>query len=199
MKAGEILSQMKKHAPFTAAGTASGLLIMAILAASGVSRDLSEKLFWTLHPLHVLVSAQVTAAMYRRRGRRNPLLVLLVGYVGSVGIATLSDSLIPFAGEWLLGLPGRDIHLGFNEKRHSVHPLAAAGVVLARYLPATRVPHGVHVFLSTWASLFHMTMAMTGPVATASAVLVAGFLFLAVWVPCCTSDIVFPLLWTGKK
>ena len=27
---------------------------------------------------------------------------------------------------------------------------------------------------------------------------IALFLFLAVWIPCCTSDIVFPLLFTKK-
>lgn len=38
-----------------------------------------------------------------------------------------------------------------------------------------------------------------GPVVSlADGALIAVFLFLAVWLPCCTSDIVFPLLFTPK-
>lgn len=33
-------------------------------------------------------------------------------------------------------------------------------------------------------------------VGTATGIVIAAFLFVAVWMPCCTSDIVFPLLFT---
>ena len=39
-------------------------------------------------------------------------------------------------------------------------------------------------------------MAMGDALAPLTIVLVGVFLFLAVWLPCCTSDIVFPLLFT---
>jgi len=48
--------------------------------------------------------------------------------------------------------------------------------------------------LSTWASLFHMTLAMEGSLTLSTGALIGLFLFLAVWVPCCASDIAFPLL-----
>ncbi|NLE41700.1 MAG: class I SAM-dependent methyltransferase, partial [Lentisphaerae bacterium] len=52
-----------------------------------------------------------------------------------------------------------------------------------------------HVLLSTWASLFHMMAAMGGgEIGATTIVLMGAFLFLAVWLPCCTSDIVFPLV-----
>jgi len=43
-----------------------------------------------------------------------------------------------------------------------------------------------------------MTMAMAMGVSVQAYGAVAIFLFLAVWLPCCTSDIVFPLLLTKK-
>ncbi|MCK5559009.1 MAG: hypothetical protein KAJ51_00385, partial [Thermoplasmata archaeon] len=73
---------------------------------------------------------------------------------------------------------------------------AILGIFVAYFWPKTRFPHAGHVFLSTWASLFHMTMALSGRVAPLGIIVISLFLFLAVWIPCCTSDIVFPLLFT---
>ena len=193
-----ILSQLKKHAPFTALGTASGILLVALFTFGKVPRNVSETLFWGLHPLHVLLSAHVTAAMYRLNGRRNLFRTILIGYIGSIGIATLSDSLIPFAGEWLLNFPHRELRIGFIEKWWLVNPLAFAGIAMAWFLPRTRFPHAGHVFISTWASMFHMITAMNAIESPAVIAASGVFLFLSVWIPCCTSDIIFPLLWTVR-
>ncbi|HON58306.1 MAG TPA: hypothetical protein P5040_02825 [Smithella sp.] len=195
MKVGVIAAELKIHAPFTAFGTVTGIIIMAAFIQFKVSREISSGLFWTLHPLHVLVSALVTTAMYRLHSSGGIWRTFIIGYVGSVGIATLSDSLIPFAGEWLLNMPHRGVHLGFIEKWWLVNPLAFAGIALGYLHPKTKFSHATHVFLSTWASLFHIMMALGTSIDVVTAILVAVFLFLAVWVPCCTSDIVFPLLW----
>jgi len=194
-----ILVQLSAHAPFTALGAASGILLMIVLNRTEVPRPVSETLFWTLHPLHVLVSALVTTAMYRLHEKGGWAKTLLIGYLGSVGIATLSDSLIPYAGEWLLGLPNRGLHLGFIEKWWLVNPLALGGIVLAFAWPRTRFPHAFHMFLSTWASLFHIQMALGADPGIGQLAAIAVFLFLAVWIPCCTSDIVFPLLWVKGR
>lgn len=56
-----------------------------------------------------------------------------------------------------------------------------------------------HVLISTWASVFHVLMAIGKDVSIVAYIAVLVFLFLAVWVPCCVSDIVFPLLFVKKK
>ena len=198
MKADIIAQELKLHAPFTTFGTVTGIIIMALFVHLSVSRDVSSVLFWTLHPLHVLFSALVTTAMYRLHSEGGIWRALIIGYFGSIGIATISDSLIPFAGEWLLDLPYRGFHLGFIEKWWLVNPLAFAGIALGYVYPKTKVTHAGHVFLSTWASLFHILMALGTSVDVVTTILIAVFLFLAVWIPCCTSDIVFPLLWIKK-
>lgn len=203
MKASVIAAELKIHAPFTAFGTVTGIIIMAAFIQFKVSSEISSGLFWTLHPLHVLVSALVTTAMYRLHSNGKFWNTIMIGYIGSIGIATLSDSLIPFAGEWLLELPHRSVHLGFIEKWWLINPLAFVGIAIGYLYPTTKFSHASHVFLSTWASLFHIMMAMGTTIDVVTAILVAVFLFLAVWIPCCTSDIVFPLLWiknnTGEK
>lgn len=195
---GAVWRELRAHMPFTALGTVSGVLLLSVLVWTRAPRSLSTALFWTLHPLHVLLSAWVTTAMFRRHRGHGLWGTVAIGYFGSVGIATLSDCLLPFAGEWLLALPHRGLHLGFIEKWWLVNPLAGVGILIGFLWPHTKFSHAGHVFVSTWASLFHITMALGPVVSLAQGMLIAGFLFLAVWLPCCTSDIVFPLLFTPK-
>jgi hypothetical protein len=191
---GTIGHELKHHAPFTTLGALSGIAIMGVLIWADAPRSFSTGLFWSLHPLHVFLSALVTAGMYRLHSKGKVAATIAVGYVGSIGIATLSDCIIPYLGESLLDLPNRGIHFGFIEKWWLVNPLAVAGIALACFWPKTKIPHAGHVLLSTWASLFHMTMALGEEITVIATAVILLFLFLAVWIPCCTSDIVFPLL-----
>ncbi len=194
-----ITRELKEHIPFTLLGTLGGAGIMLLFIGVRPLNRFSAPLFWGLHPVHVLLSALVTAGMYRLHSKGGLLATIIIGYVGSIGIATLSDCLIPFAGEWMLGLPHRHQHIGFIEKWWLVNPLALIGIALAYLRPTTKFPHGGHVLLSTGASLFHMMMAMGNEVPLHTLLLIPVFLFLAVWIPCCTSDIVFPLLFARRK
>ena len=190
--------ELKSHAPFSILGAVLGLGILVFMVLARVPHSVSQGLFGTLHPAHVFFSAVVTTAMYRLHGRGRLLPALIIGYVGSVGIGTLSDCVIPFFGERLLGMEHAHAHIGFIELWWLVNPLAFLGVGVALIWPRTKVPHAGHVLLSTWASLFHMTMAHgpDQPLNAATVLLVPVFLFIAVWVPCCTSDIAFPLLFS---
>ncbi|MCK5534889.1 hypothetical protein KAI68_07205 [bacterium] len=189
-----IFKELKHHAPFTSLGAFSGIIIMLLF--QNISDDTSFNLFYLLHPLHVLLSAFATVSMYKLHtpGKHKFWTLVFIGYLGSIGIATLSDCLIPYLGETLLDMPHRHLHLGFIEKWYMVNPLAFLGILLAHFKPSTTFPHFGHVLLSTWASLFHIIMAIGEPLSWVSYTIVFFFLFLAVWIPCCTSDIIFPLL-----
>lgn len=186
--------ELTHHVPFTAASSAAGVALVIALLHSPLPAAAYTRGFQTLHPLHVLLSAWATTAMYRRHGGRGWWRLLLVGYLGAVGIATLSDCVIPFAAEWLLQLPRRGLHLGFIEHAWLVNPLALAGIAAGAVRANTRFSHAGHVLLSTSASLLHVAMALGAPPGWRLAPLLVVFLFLAVWVPCCTSDIVFPMV-----
>lgn len=187
-----IASELRRHVPFTASGAVSGIVIMAIVIVANVPSSVSETIFYTLHPLHVVLSALVTTAVYKQYGRGKLWVAILIGYTGSIGIATLSDSIIPYLGGALLGAEMK-FHVGFIEKWWLVNPLALLGIAIGYLRPATKFPHFGHVLLSTWASLFYFTafgVARWIPLLP----FVFLFLFLAVWLPCCVSDIVYPLL-----
>ena len=194
----KVARELRTHAPFTMLGAAAGIVLVWIIVRYSVPRQVSETMFWIFHPLHVYLSALTTAAMFRLHGNRGFWPMLCVGYVGSIGIATVSDSLIPYLAEWILDLPHRELHIGCAVKWWLVNPMALAGILTARMRPSTRFPHAGHVFLSTGASLFHVAMALGTTLDPASYMLITVFLFLAVWIPCCTSDIVFPLLFARR-
>ncbi|MCF7708111.1 MAG: hypothetical protein K9N52_04340 [Verrucomicrobia bacterium] len=203
-----IIKELKHHAPFTAFGALTGVLVFVV--SIYIPKDISYNIFYILHPMHVVLSAMVTASIYRMhtcdrfcgkciKCSCNLWMLLLIGYIGSIGIATLSDSLIPYLAEVLLDMPNREVHLGFIEKWWLVNPLAIAGVFLAYFGASTKIPHGGHVLLSTWASLFHIIMAAGESLSWMAYAMVFVFLFIAVWTPCCLSDIVFPLLFVRQN
>lgn len=197
-----IADELKRHAPFTASGAATGIIPMVIIAFTDALPQFSQvsyTVFYTLHPIHVALSALVTTAIYKKYGGGSIWKVILIGYFGSIGIATLSDSIIPYLGETLLGLENRGIHIGFIEEPLLTNSAAFVGIAIGYRKPATKFPHYGHVLLSTWASLFHIIMALGTTVNWIIFPTIFAFLFLAVLLPVCTSDIVFPLLFVKKK
>jgi hypothetical protein len=193
-----IIKELKNHLPFTLFGAITGIILMILFYK--IPFKIAYDIFYVLHPIHVVLSALVTASMYKIYAKKvNLLILILIGYIGSIGIATLSDSIIPYIGELLLNLPNKGIHIGFIEKWWLVNPLAFLGIAIAYFNPKTRFPHAGHVLLSTWASLFHIILALGGTIKLTSIMIVFIFLFIAVLIPCCLSDIVFPLLFVKNR
>lgn len=223
-KAKHIAAELKGHVPFTLFGALLGIFFMLVFRR--VSGSGSHRLFAVFHPGHVVLSAMVTASMFKlHAAKKRFLLILIVGYFGSVGVATLSDIVIPHIGAELLGLnipthgelhegnSGGDedeghsgyedvehedgIHLGFIEEWYIVNPAALLGVLIAFLLPRTKFPHAGHVLISTWASSSYLLMNMQSDLTVSAALGIFATLFIAIWVPCCISDIVFPLLFVA--
>ncbi|MFQ6036940.1 MAG: hypothetical protein ACE5NM_13960, partial [Sedimentisphaerales bacterium] len=165
-----ILTELKAHAPFTLFGAFTGIVCMLLF--KNLQQQVSRRIFYVFHPAHVVLSALVTASMFELHTKRPRFfVVLLIGLFGSLGIATLSDSLIPYIGEFLLGMHvhvhehvgfAERAHIGFIEEWQIIIPAAIAGILIAYFKPKTKVPHAGHVLLSTWASSFHVIMAMGG-------------------------------------
>ncbi len=202
-----IALELAEHTPFTIVGAVIGIIIMVIIQFANTPGDVSEALFYTFHPLHIVFSALVTTALYRKQKGSRPWLIIIVGYTGSIGIATLSDAIIPYLGGNTLNI-AMEFHLPFLETEIMpyigipewmiVNAAAVIGITIGYFKPATKLPHMGHVLLSTWASLFSFTafgVADWIPVLP----FVFLFLFFAVWLPCCVSDIIYPLLWVREK
>jgi hypothetical protein len=225
-----IAKELRNHAPFTLFGAATGIVCMLLFKNAGT--ETNHRLFLVFHPAHVILSAIVTASLFRIYEKKAGFLkILIIGYLGAIGVATLSDCILPFFGESLLGVAipvhgdlhshdeadahhaegpahaaeseenhpvengvWKRMHLGFIEDWYIVNPAAILGIIIAWFYPRTRFPHAGHVLVSTWASSFHVLMNTHRDLTPMMLVGVFVVLFIAVWLPCCISDIVFPLL-----
>ena len=209
--------ELKGHLPFTLFGALLGIAFMLILR--NVGQVDSHVMFAFFHPAHVVLSAMVTASMFKLHAfKKRLVLMLVVGYLGSIGIATVSDVVIPHFGAELLGLhipthaelyeheePSdhgdikeqhveHRIYLGFIEEWYIVNPAALLGILIAWFLPRTKFPHAGHVLISTWASSSYLLMNIESAMTIAIGLGIFAILFIATWLPCCISDIIFPLL-----
>jgi hypothetical protein len=219
-KAKHILVELKGHAPFTLLGAVLGIGFMLLFR--NISSGGRHTLFEIFHPAHVVLSAIVAASMFRLHAEKKRfVLVLAVGYFAAIGIATLSDIIIPHIGTELLGLnipqhsqihesetgsPEEEhtaesdeheehgLHLGFIEDWYIVNPAALLGIFIAYFLPRTKIPHAGHILISTWASSSYLLMTVQSEITIAAAAGILATLFIATWFPCCLGDIVFPLL-----
>ena len=191
-----IVKELKEHAPFTALGALTGIIITVIIVLGNVPSYVSNTIFHTLHPLHVLLSALVTTSMYMRYRKGKIWLAILIGWTGAIGIATISDAMIPYLGGSLLHAR-MEFHVPFIEEWW-INLLALGGIAIGYWKQTTKIPHFGHVLLSTWASLFYL-MAFGTAEWIPLLPFIFLFLFLAVWLPCCTSDIIYPLLFVRKE
>lgn len=207
-KAQHIFYELKAHSPFTLLGAVLGLAFMLLFSKTGHEGSLS--LFKVFHPAHVVLSAMVTTTLFKLHSLKKRLvMMILVGYFGSVGVATLSDIIMPHVGARAFGLDiptesqihqtghehkAHTMHFGFIEEWYLVNPAAFFGIAIAYFFPRSKSPHAGHILISTWASSAYLLMDMENKLGWGSAASVFITLFISVWLPCCLSDIVFPLL-----
>ncbi|MHC4917213.1 MAG: hypothetical protein ACYTGB_17165 [Planctomycetota bacterium] len=212
-----------EHFPFTVLSVAVGLIMLGLLTfvavllappgggaggehvAAAVHPSFSSAaavLFHVFHPLHMLFSAIATTAMFWRHERR-VFKALLVGAVGSIGICGLSDIILPYTAGLLIGTRVMHLHVCILKHPGMILPFAGLGLVLGLVLPAdthkgTIFSHTAHVWVSSVASIMYLvSFGLTDWVSHLGAVFAC--VVVAVIVPCCASDIVFPLLFSGGK
>ncbi len=164
-------------------------------AAGGLAGAMGD-LFHIFHPAHMLFSATATTAMFWRYERRL-LKACIVGFLGAIVVCGVSDVLIPYLSGLLLGAE-MDVHICILQHPGLVLPFAVVGIIAgllsAEHIGrATFFSHTAHVLTSSTASLLYLvSFGLQDWIDLAGLVFI--FVVLAVMIPCCASDIVFPLL-----
>jgi hypothetical protein len=132
------------------------------------------------------------------------LKALVIGFVGSVGICGVSDIFIPYLAGTLLGAH-MQLHICIVQHPQLILPFVLSGILTGFLAPGTLekqegviFSHSLHVLVSSMASILYLiSFGVTDWIQRIGAVFV--FMVLAVVVPCCTSDIIFPLLFVKEK
>ena len=164
-------------------------------------RKASHVVYHVFHPLHMLLSAIATTAMFWRHDR-GLIKAILTGIVGSVGVCGLSDVGFPYLSGLLLGVQ-MEFHWCIVQHPMVVVPFMAAGIftglVAAKAVEhSTQFSHAGHVFVSSAASIFYLIgFGMFDWINHVGYVFIV--VVIAVVIPCCLSDIVFPLLVANRK
>ena len=160
-------------------------------------------LFHVFHPLHALFSAAATTAMFWRYDKKLWKAVI-IGLIGSLAICGISDIFFPFLGGTLAGID-MDLHFCLIEHPMVIVPFSIIGIIMGLITcevfvdrRSTIFSHSAHIFISTMASLLYLvTFGYTNWMEELFVVFI--IIILAVFIPCCISDIVFPLLFVEKK
>lgn len=196
------------HTPYSIFGVTLALMAMGVLnyfghllQAEGELTHASAELFHVFHAVHVLISAVATTAMFLKHDNRNIFKAFVIGLIGSVTICGVSDIFVPYVGGMILGTE-MHWHICLLEEPMLVVPFALVGslaglAVTKAFEKSTQYSHGMHVFISSVASLLYLiAFGLTDWVHVLGGVFMVTV--VAVMFPCCLSDIVFPMLCTHK-
>lgn len=188
-----ILEELKEHLPLTLGISLLAGVLVAIFYNFG--RIPGEEFFEILHPAHVLVSGLATSTIYYRYNKKW-VNAVLIGTVGAILIGTMSDVLFPWLGGQVFSL-NTYFHLPIVEEPVLILGVALIGSVVGMYKDFFRASHVTHIFLSVFASLFYL-LAYSIDLGFVGIALIGLIVFVCVYVPCCISDIVFPILFIEK-
>ncbi len=200
-----IANEFAHHFPYTLVGS---LISMAAVwwfgtqhLASGHAELLCRQArasFHLFHPLHICLSSIATTSLFWRY-ERHALRAVWVGAWGTILPCGLSDYVFPYVGGRLLGQP-MEWHICLVQEPQLFFPFLALGI-LGGFWAESRLrgshlfSHGAHVFVSSAASLLYLvSFGFTSWMTDVQDIFpVFAIIVLAVWVPCCISDVVIPV------
>jgi hypothetical protein len=194
-KSKDIIHELKHHLPFTLFATGIGIIIIIILNFI-LKLSIDKEAFEILHPLHVIVSAVASAGIFYKY-KKNFALSVIVGVISAIVIGSVSDVILPFLGAKILFLEP-EFHLPIIEETLLILGAATVGSIIGILTKATKTSHTLHVLLSVFASLFYLTAFTTG-IGIIHLLISIIIVAIAVVIPCCVSDIVFPFFFLKKK
>jgi hypothetical protein len=197
--------ELTHHLPFTSVGT---LIAMAGVwwfgtqyLTNGKVEQLfaqSRSLFHLFHPLHVCLSAIATTSLFWCY-KPHVFQALIVGAVGTIVPCGLSDYIFPYLGGRMVGQQ-MELHVCLTDHPQFFFPFLALGILGGfwaenRLAGSHLLSHGAHIFISSVASLLYLiSFGFTGWMMDVRLVFPAfAIIVLAVWIPCCISDIIVPV------
>jgi len=199
-----IATEFAHHLPYTIVGSLIAMAAVWWFGTQQLQNGHPERLFaqarasfHLFHPLHVCLSAIATTSLFWRHERHLGR-ALVVGALGTIIPCGLSDYVFPYVGGVILGQQ-MELHMCLVDHPQLFYPFLTLGI-LGGFWAEERVTgshlfsHGAHIFVSSAASLLYLiSFGFTAWMTDVRLVFPAFVIIvIAVWVPCCISDIVVP-------
>ena len=200
-----LITEFAHHLPYTILGS-----LIAMVAVLGFSTQYldhgqidflltqAKAAFHLFHPLHICISAIATTSLFWRH-ERSWVKAIVVGSLGTIIPCGLSDYMFPYVGGRLLG-QHMQLHLCLVSHPQLVFSFLGLGILGGfwaedRLTGSHLLSHGAHIFVSSAASLLYLISFGFTSWLTDVRLIFPTFLtiVLAVWIPCCLSDIVIPI------
>jgi fatty acid desaturase len=89
------------------------------------------------------------------------------------------------------------LHLPIFENPPLILVMGILGSLGGIYIGGFKFSHSTHVFLSVFASFFYL-LAFSVTINIWAIIVTSIIVFLVVFIPCCVSDIIFPILFIKK-
>ncbi|MBI3320732.1 MAG: hypothetical protein HYZ91_00515 [Candidatus Omnitrophica bacterium] len=199
-----LVTEFAHHLPYTIVGSLIAMAGVWWFGTQHLSHGRADELlaqsrsvFHLFHPLHICLSAIATTSLYWRL-ERHIVRAVIVGALGTIIPCGLSDYIFPYLGGRLLGQT-MQLHMCIVDHPQLFFPFLALGIIggflAEEHLTGSHLfSHGAHVFVSSAASLFYLiSFGFTAWMTDVRFVFPAfAVIVLAVWIPCCISDIVVP-------
>lgn len=198
-----IVEEFTQHFPYTLMGTFIAMGVVwwfsqgLIDGADAESlHHKADTLFHLLHPLHVCMSAIATTALSLKYIGR--LKAVFMGVFATVIPCGLSDYFFPYIGGKILGMD-MHLHICMIEGPLLFFSFLVVGILGGlwaeeKFTKSHLLSHGTHVFISSGASLLYcISFGFTEWLRDIRYIFPAFIIIvLAVWIPCCLSDIALP-------
>ena len=199
-----IATEFAHHLPYTIVGSLIAMAGVWWFGTQQLSGGHAEMLrtqarasFHLFHPLHICLSAIATTSLFWKH-ERSVLHAVTVGAWGTILPCGLSDYVFPYLGGRLLG-QSMELHMCIVAHPQLFFPFLGFGILSGfwaeeRLTGSHLFSHGMHIFVSSAASLLYLvSFGFTGWMTDVRYVFPTfAIIVLAVWVPCCISDIVIP-------
>lgn len=186
-----ILIELKEHIPFTLAATLFSIIIISFLLIKQNLIPYAVSMFYIFHPGHILFSSIVSAAIFYNHSKKI-LPAIFVSIFVSLLVGSTSDSIFPYLGSSLFNIP-ISFHLPALENPILILGTSLIGAIIGTTFRKTKFPHFLHVFISVFASLLYIFAYSTNFTAI-NLFFIFVITSISVVIPCCLSDIVFPML-----
>ena len=195
-----IKHELAAHIPFSLTAVIISFAVVWLITQIGKLNTL-QSAFHIFHPTHLFLSATATTAMFWRHDKK-VVKAILIGIIGTLPLCGASDIFLPYLGGLMLGQK-MELHICLIQHPSIIYPFVILGVVCgifaANYLrTATFFSHTLHVIISSLASLLYIiSFGLVDWIPYIGALII--IILLSVVIPCCTSDIISPLLFVHKE